>query len=76
MRGFVDRGHNLAGGPEQFSSISACTNASFEPGGLFFAQPGKASQNCFRMGYSAIPGAAIEADVHEMNEARRTLGAG
>ncbi len=44
-----------------------------EPGGVFFARPGKASQNCFRMGYSAIPGAAIEAGVQEMHEARRAL---
>ena len=40
---------------------------------MFFARPGKASQNCFRMGYSAIPGAAIEAGVQEMHEARRAL---
>lgn len=44
-----------------------------EPGGVFFARPGKASQNCFRMGYSAIPGAAIEAGVQEMHEARRAM---
>lgn len=46
-----------------------------EPGGVFFARPGKASQNCFRMGYSAIPGAAIEAGVQELYEARRALEA-
>lgn len=44
-----------------------------EPGGVFFARPGKAGQNCFRMGYSAIPGAAIETGVREMHEARRAL---
>ncbi len=37
-----------------------------EPGSPFFARPGAANQNCFRMGYSAIPSAAIEAGVREM----------
>lgn len=42
-----------------------------EPGRPFFARPGPANQAAFRMGYSAIAGAAIEAGVRELGEARR-----
>ncbi|MEO5695864.1 MAG: PLP-dependent aminotransferase family protein, partial [Burkholderiaceae bacterium] len=45
-----------------------------EPGAVFFARPGTARRNSFRMGYSAIPSAAIEAGVREMHDARLNLG--
>ena len=45
-----------------------------EPGSAFFARPGAANQHCFRLGYSAIPGSAIEAGVRKMHEALQDLG--
>lgn len=39
-----------------------------EPGSVFFARPTAAQNRCFRMGYSAIPSAAIEAGVRELRE--------
>ncbi|MFZ1498905.1 MAG: PLP-dependent aminotransferase family protein [Giesbergeria sp.] len=40
-----------------------------EPGGVFFARPTAAQNRCFRMGYSAIPSAAIEAGVRALRQA-------
>ena len=40
-----------------------------EPGSVFFARPTAAQNRCFRMGYSAIPSAAIEAGVRALREA-------
>lgn len=40
-----------------------------EPGGVFFARPTAAQSRCFRMGYSAIPSAAIEAGVRALRQA-------
>ena len=42
-----------------------------EPGSVFFARPTVAQKRCFRMGYSAIPGSAIEAGVRELQQAYR-----
>ena len=42
-----------------------------EPGSVFFARPTAAANRCFRMGYSAIPRAAIEAGVRELQQAYR-----
>lgn len=42
-----------------------------EPGSVFFAHPASAQNRCFRMGYSAIPGKAIEAGVRELHGAFR-----
>jgi GntR family transcriptional regulator/MocR family aminotransferase len=47
-----------------------------EPGGVFFARPTAAQSGSFRMGYSAIPVAAIEAGVHELYLARLGLDRG
>ena len=40
-----------------------------EPGSVFFAHPTAANKRCFRMGYSAIPSAAIDAGVRELARA-------
>ena len=40
-----------------------------EPGAVFFARPTAAQHRCFRMGYSAIPSAAIEAGVRALQQA-------
>jgi GntR family transcriptional regulator/MocR family aminotransferase len=40
-----------------------------EPGAVFFARPTAAQNRCFRMGYSAIPSAAIEAGVRALQRA-------
>lgn len=42
-----------------------------EAGSVFFARPTAAQNRCFRMGYSAIPAAAIEAGVRELQRAYR-----
>lgn len=42
-----------------------------EPGSVFFARPTAAQNRCFRMGYSAIPSAVIEAGVCELQQAYR-----
>ncbi len=44
-----------------------------ETGKPFFARPGPSNQHFFRLGYSAIPSAAIEAGVREMAEAREAI---
>jgi GntR family transcriptional regulator/MocR family aminotransferase len=43
-----------------------------EPGSVFFAHPTAAQNRCFRMGYSAIPNAAIEAGVRALQQAYLT----
>ena len=45
-----------------------------ESGQVFFAQPTAANLQFFRMGYSAIGSAAIEAGVRELHEARMLAG--
>ena len=45
-----------------------------EPGAVFFDRPGAAQQRFFRMGYSAIPAAAIDAGVQALRDAGRDLG--
>jgi GntR family transcriptional regulator/MocR family aminotransferase len=44
-----------------------------EPGGVFYARPTAAQSSGFRMGYSAIAGAAIDAGVHALYLARLGL---
>jgi len=45
-----------------------------EPGAVFYARPTASQNNRFRMGYSAIAGAAIEAGVRQLGEARLVAG--
>ena len=45
-----------------------------EPGAVFYARPTAAQNNRFRMGYSAIAGAAIEAGVRQLGVARLVAG--
>lgn len=45
-----------------------------EAGQVFFAKATSGSRAAFRMGYSAIPAAAIDAGVRELMAARHTLG--
>lgn len=47
-----------------------------EAGHVFFSSPTANAQRYFRMGYSAIPSGAIEAGVHEIQEARLELNFG
>jgi GntR family transcriptional regulator/MocR family aminotransferase len=44
-----------------------------EPGSVFFAHPTATNKCCFRMGYSAIPSAAIDAGVRELALAYEAL---
>lgn len=44
-----------------------------EPGSVFFARPTAAHARCFRMGYSAIPSAHIEAGVRALAQAYRSV---
>ncbi len=66
-------------GPASLDSVAlarACQarGVLIEPGDVFFARPGASRHSSFRMGYSAIPSAAIEAGVRELHEARSDLG--
>lgn len=66
-------------GPAGFDSLAVTRQAQargvlIESGQVFFAQPNVASRRFFRMGYSAIGSAAIEAGVRELCEARKHAG--
>jgi GntR family transcriptional regulator/MocR family aminotransferase len=66
-------------GPAGFDSLAVTRQAQargvlIESGQVFFAQPNVASRRFFRMGYSAIGSAAIEAGVRELCEARKQAG--
>jgi GntR family transcriptional regulator/MocR family aminotransferase len=66
-------------GPAGFDALALAQQAQahgvlIEAGEVFFAQPTAASRRFFRMGYSAIGSAAIEAGVRELREARILAG--
>ncbi|WP_029770736.1 PLP-dependent aminotransferase family protein [Pseudogulbenkiania sp. MAI-1] len=51
------------------AQVAQARGVLIEPGSVFFARPTAAQNRCFRMGYSAIPSAAIEAGVRELQQA-------
>jgi GntR family transcriptional regulator/MocR family aminotransferase len=66
-------------GPDGLSSADLarqCASRSvlIEPGGIFFAKAAAPTQRYFRLGYSAIPSAAIAAGVREIGAAAQELG--
>ena len=58
---------------EELARVAQTRGVVIEPGGVFFARPNASSQCCFRLGYSAIPSAHIEAGVRELARAYETL---
>jgi GntR family transcriptional regulator / MocR family aminotransferase len=61
-------------GPEGLDATALAQAAQvhgvlIEPGSVFFAHPSAAQNRCFRMGYSAIPSAAIETGVRALQQA-------
>jgi GntR family transcriptional regulator/MocR family aminotransferase len=54
-----------------FAQAAQARGVLIEPGSVFFARPTAVPNRCFRMGYSAIPSAAIEAGVRELQLAYR-----
>ena len=68
-------------GPPGFDAVALAQAGQargvlIEAGQVFFARPGAANRSCGRLGYSAIPMAAIEAGVRELMAAWRSLEAG
>ena len=66
-------------GPPGFDAVAlahACQSRSvlIEAGQVFFARPSPANRQVFRMGYSAIPSASIDAGVRQLQEARLAAG--
>jgi GntR family transcriptional regulator/MocR family aminotransferase len=78
----VSQAHGGSGawvqGPAGLDAVDLAQEAQsrgvlIEPGSVFFAHPTAANKRCFRMGYSAIPSAAIEAGVRELARAYEGL---
>lgn len=66
-------------GPPGFDAVAlaqACQarGVLIEAGQVFFARPSSANRQAFRLGYSAIPSAVIEAGVRQLQEARLAAG--